>query len=249
MDLRFSVFLMVLLGCLALETYLPRRGRVYTRLTSNLLVSVVNTLVLRFLMPITAIGTALWAEQNNLGLFNQFNTPFNSFFAVITLDLIIYGQHILFHKIPIFWAVHKMHHADVEMDVTTGIRFHPLEAMLSMVLKCAAVLILGASPLAVIVFEIILSAGSLFSHSNIKLPFDKALRKIMVTPDMHRIHHSVHRHETDSNYGFSTSLWDRFFKTYREEPQDGHETMLIGLSEFRDETRIDKLLTQPFRKS
>lgn len=248
MDVRLVFFLVILFTCIALETYLPRRERVFSRWKANFMVSLINIFILRFFMPITAVGTAIWAEKNQIGLFNLINIPMSSLLAVILLDLIVYGQHILFHKVPIFWAVHKMHHADVEMDVTTGIRFHPIEALLSMILKCVTIGMLGASPLAAMIFEIILSSGSLFSHSNIKLPCDKFLRKVVVTPDMHRIHHSVHRHETDSNYGFSTALWDRLFKTFRENPQDGHETMLIGLPEFRDEKRLDKLLTQPFRK-
>jgi sterol desaturase/sphingolipid hydroxylase (fatty acid hydroxylase superfamily) len=234
---------------MALELWLPRRAQTRSRWASNILVSVVNIAVLRFIMPITAVGAAIYASNTHFGLFNQLNTPLNGLFAIILLDLAIYTQHVLSHKFSPLWAFHKMHHSDTEVDTTTGIRFHAGEAMLSMAYKAAIVMLLGVSPFVVMIYEVILNACSLFSHANIKLPFDRMLSKIIVTPDMHRIHHSVHRHETDSNYGNFLSVWDRLFKTYIETPQDGHEAMQLGLPEFRGEKRLDQLLTQPFRKT
>lgn len=175
----------------------------------------------------------------------------NVLLAVIVLDLIIYVQHLVFHRVKPLWKIHRMHHADLDIDVTTGARFHPIEIIISMVVKIASVFILGVSPLAIVVFEIILNASAMFNHSNAKLALsiDKKLRKVIVTPDMHRVHHSVIVKETHSNFGFFLSVWDRWFGTYRAQPALGHNDVVIGVPEIREarEQRLDKLLTQPFR--
>ena len=174
--------------------------------------------------------------------------------AVLLLDLTIYGQHVAFHAVPLLWRLHRMHHADLEFDVTTGLRFHPGEILLSMAIKFAAVAVLGAPPLAVLIFEILLNATSLFNHGNVRLPLglDRILRLIVVTPDMHRVHHSIDRRETDSNFGFNVPWWDRLFGTYRAQPALGHERMTIGIDKFRDprELRLDRMLVAaPARRS
>jgi len=167
------------------------------------------------------------------------------------LDAIIYFQHRLFHAVPALWRLHRMHHADLDFDVTTALRFHPVEILLSMVIKLAAVVALGAPPVAVLLFEVLLNASAMFNHANLRLPrwLDAPLRLVLVTPDMHRVHHSAIRVETDSNYGFSLACWDRLFGTYRAEPAAGHDGMTIGLERFREaeELRLDRMLTQPLR--
>ena len=172
--------------------------------------------------------------------------------AIVLLDLIIFAQHRLFHAVPLLWRLHRMHHADLEIDVTTGFRFHPGEIVLSMVIKLGAVAVLGAPALGVMIFEILLNATSLFNHSNIRLPaaVDGRLRRILVTPDMHRVHHSIVARETNSNFGFNLPWWDRLFGTYRAQPAAGHEAMTIGLTLFRDpsELRLDRILMQPLRR-
>ena len=171
--------------------------------------------------------------------------------ALLLLDLAIYLQHRLVHYVPVLWRVHRMHHADLDFDVTTGARFHPLEIALSLGIKCVVIVPLGASPLAVLLFEIALNATAMFNHSNVRLPraMERLLRLLVVTPDMHRVHHSVVQRETDSNFGFNFPWWDRMFGTYRPQPEAGHETMTIGLEQFRapHELRLDRMLTQPFR--
>jgi sterol desaturase/sphingolipid hydroxylase (fatty acid hydroxylase superfamily) len=170
--------------------------------------------------------------------------------SVVVLDLAIYGQHVAFHKLPVLWRLHRMHHSDVEIDTTTGVRFHPLEILLSMLYKIALIVVLGAPPAAVVLFELVLNATAMFNHGNVELPaaVDRVLRLAVVTPDMHRVHHSVHRDETESNYGFNLSVWDWLFATYRAQPRDGHAAMVIGLPEFREarDRRLDRLLVQPF---
>jgi sterol desaturase/sphingolipid hydroxylase (fatty acid hydroxylase superfamily) len=171
--------------------------------------------------------------------------------AVIALDLVIYLQHVVFHAVPVLWRIHRMHHADTHLDVTTGLRFHPIEIVLSMLIKTVAILLLGAPAIAVLIFEIVLNAGAMFNHSNARLPLriDRVLRWIVVTPDMHRVHHSVVPRETHSNFGFNLPWWDRLFGTYRDQPAAGHTDMVLGIPEFLDpsEQRLDRLLTQPFR--
>ena len=256
--IRLSVFVGVLIGMMVLEALLPRRGRELgrgVRWTSNLGIVVVDTLVARLLIPVPPVAAALWASENGFGVLHGIDLPMPLIVAgcVIFLDLAIYIQHVIFHKVPIFWRLHRMHHADTEIDVTTGIRFHPIEIVLSLLIKIAIVLAFGIPAVAVIIFEVVLNASSMFNHANMRLPLgvDRALRLLIVTPDMHRIHHSWHRDETDSNYGFSLSIWDRLFMTYREQPRDGHDNMTIGLKSFREEKDrgIIGLLMIPFRQN
>jgi sterol desaturase/sphingolipid hydroxylase (fatty acid hydroxylase superfamily) len=196
---------------------------------------------------------AFLAESKGWGLFNILPLPAWLAIppAVLLLDLTIYGQHVAFHAVPLLWRLHRTHHADLEFDVTTGLRFHPGEILLSMAIKLAAVAVLGAPPLAVLIFEILLNATSLFNHGNVRLPLglDRLLRLIVVTPDMHRVHHSIDRPETNSNFGFNLPWWDRLFGTYRAQPALGHERMTIGIDKFRDprELRLDRMLWQPLR--
>lgn len=253
--IRLGVFAGLLLLLLALERLVPRRSPEPGRWSArghNLLLVGVDTLCLRLLVPLAAVGTAELAAANGWGLNYWLDWPF--WLAVIAsfllLDLLIYGQHVLFHKVSWLWRLHRVHHTDTAFDVTTGVRFHPIEIVLSMLLKMAAVLLLGAPVIAVILFEVVLNATSLFNHANINLPvgLDRWLRWLVVTPDMHRVHHSVERIETDSNYGFNLPWWDRLFGTYRDQPRAGHEGMPIGLEIFRDRRSrvLHWLLLQPF---
>jgi sterol desaturase/sphingolipid hydroxylase (fatty acid hydroxylase superfamily) len=193
------------------------------------------------------------AESKGWGLLNAWVVPAWAAvpIAVIALDFVIYLQHVLFHAVPALWRLHRMHHADLEFDVTTGARFHPIEIALSMVIKLTIVAALGAPALAVLIFEVLLNATAMFNHSNVRLPawVDHVLRWMVVTPDMHRVHHSVVVRETNSNFGFNLPWWDRLFGTYRDQPAAGHERMTIGVEEFRDpaEQRLDRMLSQPFR--
>jgi len=234
----------------------PRRtqtsGRGW-RWPNNLGVVVVDTLLVRILFPTTAVGLALIANAHGLGLFNVVPLPawIGVVASVILLDLAIYFQHVLFHAVPALWRLHRMHHADLDIDVSTGLRFHPIEILLSMVVKLAVVLALGASALAVLLFEVLLNATSMFNHSNVRMQegFDGVLRWFIVTPDMHRVHHSILAGETNSNFGFNLPWWDRLFGTYRAQPAAGHEAMTIGIEQFRDprELGLDRMLLQPFR--
>ena len=207
------------------------------------------------MLPTGAFGFALLCGARGWGLFNHLRIPriFEVTVAVVALDLAIYFQHVIFHAVPALWRVHRMHHADVDFDLTTGVRFHPVEILLSMLFKLGVVAVLGASALAVLIFEVLLNATSMFNHGNVHLSGwrDRWLRWLMVTPDMHRVHHSIVKVETNSNFGFNLSCWDRLFGTYREQPAGGHLDMTIGLGEFREpsELRLDRMLTQPFRGS
>jgi len=214
---------------------------------------VVNTLLVRILFPTTAVGLALVAEARGFGLFNvvALQAWVGVLVSVVILDFAIYLQHVLFHAVPALWRLHRMHHADLEFDVTTGLRFHPIEILLSMVIKFTVVAALGAPALAVLIFEVLLNATSMFNHSNVRIPFglDHVLRWFVVTPDMHRVHHSILSRETNSNFGFNMPWWDRLFGTYRAQPAAGHEAMTIGIEQFRDprELGLDRMLLQPFR--
>jgi sterol desaturase/sphingolipid hydroxylase (fatty acid hydroxylase superfamily) len=207
----------------------------------------------RLALPLSAIGMALHAERHGWGLLRLLAVPDACAIAaaVIVLDLAIYLQHVLFHAVPALWRLHRMHHADLDLDVTTGTRFHPIEILLSMAIKIAVVAALGAPVAAVLIFELLLNATSLFNHGNLRLPapVDRVLRWLVVTPDMHRVHHSIVPRETNSNYGFNLSCWDRLLGTYRAQPQAGHAAMTIGIEQFRDpdELRLDRMLWQPFR--
>ncbi len=254
--IRMTAFASVLVVMALLELAAPRRpqnigrGR---RWPSNLSLVVISALLVKLLIPITAIWLAIWLEGKGYGLFNVIELPgwLAVLLTVALLDLVIYAQHVTFHHVPVLWRLHRMHHADIEIDVTTGIRFHPVEIVLSMLIKLAAVAVLGAPALGVLLFEILLNGTAMFNHSNVKLPLglDRVLRLVVVTPDMHRVHHSIVARETHSNFGFSLPFWDRLFGTYRDQPAAGHDDMTIGLPEFRDpaELRLDRLLTQPLR--
>jgi sterol desaturase/sphingolipid hydroxylase (fatty acid hydroxylase superfamily) len=207
----------------------------------------------RLTVPLAPVALAAIATDRGWGLLNQLDWPLwvEVLVAVLVLDLVVYLQHVLFHAVPALWRLHRMHHADTDIDATTGIRFHPLEIILSLGIKLAAVLALGPAAVAVLLFEVLLNGSAMFNHANLALPrrADALLRLVLVTPDMHRVHHSWHRDETDSNYGFCFPWWDRLLGTYRAQPRDGHTGMTIGLTDFRDprELSVMRLLTQPFR--
>ncbi len=244
-------------GAMALwEWRSPRRlltvGR-RPRWPGNLGILAIDILAVRLLVPATAVGVALIAAAHGWGLANLAGLPGWAaiLLGVIALDLVIYTQHYVFHHVPVLWRLHRMHHADLDIDVTTGLRFHPLEILLSLAIKMAAVVALGVPALAVLIFEVLLNATSMFNHSNVALPrwLEPIARRIVVTPQMHQVHHSIVRAETDSNFGFNLPWWDRLFGTYRAQPSVGEHAMTIGLPVFRDvaEQRIARLLTQPFR--
>lgn len=256
--IRFGVFAGVFSLLALFELLAPRRAQAvgrWRRWPGNLGLVALDTLLVRILFPVAAVGVALVAEQRGWGLFNLIDLPLwiEIAAAVILLDLIIYGQHVLFHAAPWLWRLHRVHHADLEFDVTTGLRFHPIEILLSMLIKFSAVSLLGAAALAVLIFEVLLNATSMWSHSNIRLPgrADRLLRRLIVTPDMHRTHHSVVPRETHSNFGFNLAWWDRLFGTYRKGPNAGHLAMTIGIPQFRSvgELRLDRMLLQPFRRT
>lgn len=254
---RSLVFLAVLAAMAFAEALWPRRRRELPRLlrwSGNLGLVVVDALVLRLVFPVLAVGVALAAEARGFGLLNTpaVPRPLAVLATVVVLDFTVWAQHVLFHAVPLLWRLHRVHHADTEVDATTGVRFHPLEILLSMGLKMAVVAALGAPAEGVVLFEILLNASALFNHANLRLAprVDAWLRLLIVTPDMHRVHHSVRPEETHSNFGFFLSLWDRLLGTYRAQPAAGHERMVVGLPVFRDpaEQRLHRLLLQPFRR-
>jgi sterol desaturase/sphingolipid hydroxylase (fatty acid hydroxylase superfamily) len=254
--IRLAAFGGVFIVMAVWEFMVPRRkqaiGRGW-RWPNNLGVVVVNTVLVRILFPTTAVGLALLAEARGFGLFNVVDLPawVGVAASIVALDLAIYLQHVLFHAVPALWRLHRMHHADLEFDVSTGLRFHPIEILLSMLIKFAVVAALGAPALAVLIFEVLLNATSMFNHGNVRIPqgIDRILRWLVVTPDMHRVHHSILARETNSNFGFNLPWWDRLFGTYRAQPAAGHEAMTIGIEQFRDsrELGLDRMLVQPFR--
>ena len=253
--IRLGCFFLVLLLMILWEWRQPRRtlslprGR---RWPANLGIIVLDSVVVRLAFPVLAVGMAGLAADQGWGLFNQLNAPFWLAFiaSLLLLDLAIYAQHVIFHRVPWLWRLHRMHHTDLDFDVTTALRFHPLEIVLSMLIKLAVVVALGAPAVAVMLFEVILNATAMFNHGNVRLPLwiDRRLRWVVVTPDMHRVHHSVRVEETDSNFGFNLPWWDRLFGTYRDQPRAGHTGMTIGLEYFRDRraTSLPQLLLQPF---
>ena len=252
---RLGFFVAILAAVGIWEALAPRRKRSLTRLKrwpSNLGIAALNTLVLRIVFPTAAIGVALLGKEHGWGLLNVFALPewMAVLIAVVVLDFAIYLQHVLFHAVPSLWRLHRMHHADLDFDVTTGVRFHPIEIVLSMGIKLMVIAALGAPALAVLIFEVLLNATSLFNHGNVRLPlsFDRVLRWLVVTPDMHRVHHSWYPDETNSNFGFNLPWWDRLLGTYKDQPQDGHEGMTIGINLFRESAweRLDRMLIQPF---
>ncbi|WP_370229617.1 sterol desaturase family protein [Cognatishimia sp.] len=254
---RLSIFLGLFILLASAEALFPRRARRQGRggrWFTNWGLVLIDTAALRLValvLPALAAGAALDASNQGWGLFNQLGWPLWAEFvlAVLIFDFAIWAQHLITHKVPLLWRLHRVHHADRDMDVTTAIRFHPVEIALSMLLKIGLVYALGPSVLAIVVFEILLNGTAMFNHSNLRLPlaFDRALRKVLVTPDMHRVHHSVHRHEHDSNYGFSLSLWDRMFGTYIAQPEAGHDDMKVGL-QWQDDrpSKLAWVLALPF---
>ena len=253
---RLAAFAGVFAIMAAWEMLAPRRemsvGRT-PRWPGNLGIVIVDVLAVRLLIPTAAVGTALIAAERGWGLFHVLAVPgwLAGILGFLLLDLIIYAQHVVFHHVPALWRLHRMHHADLDIDVTTGGRFHPIEILLSMLIKMAAVVAFGIPAMAVVIFEVVLNATSMFNHSNVAMPerLDRVVRWLVVTPDMHRVHHSIERRETDSNFGFNLPWWDRLFGTYRGAPEAGHVGMTLGIPIFRDpsELRLDRLLTQPFR--
>lgn len=257
--IRLGVFFGLFIVLAGIEWILPRRARAQKRSSrwlTNWAISILNTGTLQLMalaLPALAAGAAFDAANQGWGLFNQFEAPMwlEVLLAILIFDFAIWLQHLITHKVPVLWRLHRVHHADRDMDVTTAIRFHPVEIGLSMLLKIGLVYALGPSVLAIILFEILLNGTAMFNHANIRLPLglDVAIRRILVTPDMHRVHHSVHRHEHDSNYGFSLSIWDRLFGTYIAQPAAGHEKMTTGL-EWQDDrpSKLGWSLALPFRK-
>lgn len=256
--LRLGAFIGVLAVLAAWEALAPYQTLHQSRArrwSGNIGLVAVSTVIVRVAAPFAPVGAALLARDHSIGLFNMFPAPtWLAFIAsFLALDVLIYAQHRAFHKIPLLWRLHRVHHSDLELDATTGLRFHPVEIILSLALKIGAVFLLGAPPLAVVAFEIVLNATSLFTHANVRMParLESALRWIIVTPLMHRGHHSAVRHEADRNYSPSFSWWDRLFGSYLAAPAAGYDAMTVGTENFRDpaDSRLDKLLGQPFRSS
>ena len=257
--IRFGIFIGLFAVLAAIEALAPRRHRTQPRATrwvTNWAIVILDTITLRALalaLPLLAVGAAMDAEAQGWGLMNGLGWPswLKVVATVLIFDFAIWFQHLITHKIPILWRIHRVHHADRDIDVTTAIRFHPVEIALSMLLKIGLVYLLGPSALGIIVFEIILNGTAMFNHANIKLPLpvDAVVRQILVTPDMHRVHHSIERREHNSNYGFALSIWDRLFGTYVPQPERGHEDMTIGL-EWQDDrpSRLGWSLALPFRR-
>lgn len=241
--LRLGVFAAVLLTLLGAEAVWPRRSLLLgrRRWPTNLSILVLGGITVRVLGAISplllAVGAAAWAQQAGVGLFNVWSIPgwLAALLCVLVLDALIWAQHWAFHRVPTLWRLHRVHHADRDIDVTTALRFHPVEIALSMLIKVLAVLALGAPVLAVVLFEVLLNACAMFNHANLRLPqpVDAVIRKLIVTPDMHRVHHSVHAGEHNRNFGFNLSVWDRWFGTYVAHPRDGHQGMTIGLPQYQ----------------
>jgi len=239
------------------EVLAPRRALTVSkalRWASNLGLVALNTVVLRLLFPLAGAGMAVFCAERGWGLLNHFAVPWVLAvpLAVIAMDFVIWLQHVMVHAVPALWRLHRVHHADPDYDVTTGARFHPIEIILSMLIKFATIVVLGAPPVAVVVFEVMLNATAMFNHGNIRLPatLDRWLRLVVVTPDMHRVHHSIEDDETNSNFGFNLPWWDRLFGTYRDQPRAGQVDMTIGIHDHRDPrevARLDGMLLLPFR--
>jgi len=256
---RLMIFLLIFATMASWEMLKPCRVlsiKKSRRWLNNISLIVLNSLILRLIFPAAAVGVALYAEVNVIGVFNHFTLPaaFEIVLSVIILDFMIYWQHLVAHYIPIFWRFHRMHHVDLDFDLTTGARFHPLEMVLSMLFKLIVILLIGAPVLGVFLFEVLLNGFAMFNHSNISLPpkLDQVLRWLFVTPDMHRIHHSTDIREHNSNYGFSLSVWDRLFHSYTEAPAQGHREMAIGLATIRDPgdcVQLPGMLILPFWNS
>ncbi len=255
--IRIGCFLGIFAAVALWELAAPRRALSqprWLRWYANIGIVVFNTVAVRLIFPLVPVALAVIAADRGWGFLNLVALPLwlEIVIAVLVLDLVIYLQHVMFHAVPALWRLHRMHHADLDFDVTTGSRFHPFEIILSVLLKLAAVVVLGPPAVAVVVFEVLLNGTSMFNHGNLRLPpgLDRVLRWAIVTPDMHRVHHSDIPAETNSNFGFNLPWWDRLFGTYRAQPGLGHEAMTIGLDAFRDgaELHLHNMLVQPFRR-
>lgn len=253
--IHFCVLVFFIISMGVWESVAPRRKLImarWQRWRSNLGILITGTLLMRLIFPAAAVGAAVIASKYEWGIFNQVSLP--DWLAVLVclliLDVAIYWQHVASHAMPWLWQLHKVHHADLDIDLTTGLRFHPLEILLSMLYKYVVIFLLGAPVLAVLIFEIVLNASAVFNHANVRLArkLDRNLRWFMVTPDMHRVHHSIKVYETDSNFGFNLSIWDRLFGSYRNQPEGGHENMIIGIEQIRnpEQNRYVTMLLFPF---
>ncbi|MCF8104443.1 MAG: sterol desaturase family protein [Desulfohalobiaceae bacterium] len=245
MLIRFGAFLVLFTGLALAESLAPRRWRSMSRRIRwfpNLGMLALNPLAVALVFPILPIGLAVYVTEQNWGLLSHPGVPYwlKVVVGVVMLDFAVYIQHVLFHAIPTLWRLHMVHHADLDFDLTTGVRFHPGEILISLVIKMSVVAALGAPPLAVLIFEVALNGTSMFNHSNLNIPkkIDRVLRWMVVTPDMHRVHHSVIIRETNSNYGFNLPWWDRLLATYKDQPAKGHRDMTIGLSWYRDSKKL-----------
>jgi sterol desaturase/sphingolipid hydroxylase (fatty acid hydroxylase superfamily) len=253
---RLGIFAGVFAAMALWEVVAPRRALGQAkgmRWINNLVLVALNTVLLRIVFPTTAVALALSVGESGTGLLSHFAVPYFAavVLSILLLDLVIYLQHLMFHAVPVLWRLHRMHHADLDFDVTTGARFHPIEIVLSMLIKFAAIALLGAPAVAVLVFEVLLNATAMFNHANVRIPpaIDRALRWVVVTPDMHRVHHSIEAPETNSNFGFNLPWWDRLFGTYRAQPAAGHEMMTIGIHGHREPklvSRLPGMLALPF---
>jgi sterol desaturase/sphingolipid hydroxylase (fatty acid hydroxylase superfamily) len=254
--IRLSFFLGILAVMAVWEILAPKRALTVSkavRWANNLGLVFFNSFILRLIFPAAAVGVAAFASEHGWGLLNYYTLPAGLAIAlaIVAMDFIIYLQHVLVHAVPALWRLHRVHHADLDYDVTTGARFHTLEIILSMLIKFATIVVLGAPVVAVIIFEVVLNSMAMFNHGNVGLPvpLDKALRWFIVTPDMHRVHHSIEDDETNSNFGFNLSWWDRLFGTYRDHPRGGHTGMTIGIRHFREPKQaawITGMLAMPF---
>ncbi len=253
---RLTVFYGVLVLMAVYECIAPRKKTVLSKVKrwiSNLILVFLDAILVRFLIIMTPVVWATYLDQKGIGLLHGFSFQLRVGLAIVALDFVIYLQHVMFHFLPVLWRFHRVHHCDRDIDVSTGLRFHPVEILISLGIKFSAIFLLGAPPEAVLLFEIILNASAMFNHSNIKIPIwlDRVLRFVLVTPDMHRVHHSIYSHETNSNFGFNLPYWDFLCGTYIAQPQDGHQEMEIGLPEFRFSpvANLFWLLYLPFRLS
>ncbi|MGY8814630.1 MAG: sterol desaturase family protein [Gammaproteobacteria bacterium] len=254
--IRVVSFLSIFIVMAILELLFPRRKLIVSkcvRWANNLGLVIFNSIILRLLFPAAAVGVASFVELQQWGLITFYKVPFSLslLLTIVVMDFVIYLQHVMFHAVPLLWRIHRVHHADLDYDVTTGARFHPIEILLSMLIKFITILVLGPPVIAVVIFEVVLNMTAMFNHSNVRLPLmvDKILRCFVVTPDMHRVHHSIEDDEANSNFGFNLSWWDRLFATYKDQPRAGHEDMVIGIHHYRDPKQVDQLpgmLALPF---
>lgn len=246
--IRLTFFFGILIIMWLWEIAAPRRKLKVSKLkrwSNNLSLVFINTIILRLLFPAAAVGMALFAETNGWGILNYYVIPTSIalILSVVILDLSIYLQHVMVHAVPLLWRFHRVHHADLDYDVTTGSRFHPFEIVFSMLIKFSVIIVIGPPVVAVIIFEVILNTLAMFNHGNVRLPLklDSLIRLLVVTPDMHRVHHSVEDNEANSNFGFNLSLWDRLFGTYIAQPREGHENMQIGIHHYNDQKQVCEL--------